>query len=96
MNAITAGSVTLIMSARTEELHQPVDFSAAQALAPEQYKAPEMTATFHAGKMREWMPGAVQGPLHETAGLFLNEAVQVPEFTALVSKSRPVGLIREM
>jgi hypothetical protein len=69
------------MSARTEELHQPVDFSAAQALAPEQYKAPEMTATFHAGKIREWIPGTVQGPLHETAGLFLNEAVQVPEFT---------------
>lgn len=69
------------MSARTEELHQPVDFSAAQALAPEQYKVPEMTATFHAGKVREWMPGAVQGPLHNTARLFLNEAVQVPEFT---------------
>lgn len=69
------------MSARTEELHQPVDFSAAQALALEQYRAPEMTATFHAGKTREWMPRAVQGPLHDTARLFLNEAVQVPEFT---------------
>lgn len=66
------------MEARIDSLHQPVEFKVAKGLAPEQYKAPEMSRPGW-GQVREVLPGSIQGPLHETANLFLNEAVSTPD-----------------
>lgn len=66
------------MEARIDSLHQPVEFKASKSLAPEQYKAPEMSRPGW-GQVREMLPGSIQGPLHETASLFLNEAVSTPD-----------------
>lgn len=66
------------MEARIDNLHQPVEFKASKSLAPEQYKAPEMSRPGW-GQVREVLPGSIQGPLHETANLFLNEAVSTPD-----------------
>jgi len=66
------------MEPRIESLHQPVSFESAKKLAPDQYKAPEMSRPGW-GQVREVLPGSIQGPLRETASLFLNEAVKTPD-----------------
>jgi hypothetical protein len=66
------------MEQRTEDLHQPVRFESAKKLAPDQYKAPEMSRPGW-GQVREMLPGSIQGPLREAASLFLNEAVSTPD-----------------